>query len=208
MAHVALTAASGAGPGPSVAGGRWVVGTCVRGGLGFALLRHRRTDGFAAEELYAAVREEDGGWSAPDHLTGDIGGINPDDPDDAGEVARVLHGRALAPWGEFEATLYTGRPGGDEGYEPLRFHALLVTPEADHLDVRDDTPGAGTARETDRRTLLSRVALFALFPGERFTVRAVAGTGSRARELGEPWELAGAGPGWEEEPPGWLAEVE
>ncbi len=45
LAHAALTAASGAGPAPSPGGGRSVAGTCVRGDLGFALLRHRRKDG-------------------------------------------------------------------------------------------------------------------------------------------------------------------
>ncbi|WP_051821174.1 hypothetical protein VM636_19685 [Streptomyces sp. SCSIO 75703] len=205
LAHAALTAASGAGPTPSPGGGRSVAGTCVRGDLGFALLRHRRKDGLVAEELYAAVRRDDGAWSDPDHLSGDAGGI---DPDDAGEVARVLGGRALVPWGGSEASLYTGRPGSDEGYETVRFHALLVTPEADRLDVRDDTPGTGPARWADHGGPVSRVALFALFPGERFTVRAVAGTGARARALGEPYALAGVDPGDEDTLPEWLAGTE
>ena len=109
---------------------------------------------------------------------------------------------------ESETNLFTGRPQAAEGYELLRFYALLVGLETDHLDIRDTTPGADPVSSRTRKTLTSRVALFALLPGESITVHARARKDSRSQPLGEPYELAGPDPGPGPELPGWLTDLD
>lgn len=179
-----------------------VADTCVRGNLGFTLLFHRRKDGLVAEELYFSPRQDDGSWAAADHLSGGVMGIEPTSPR---EVAAILKGRSLTLFGESETELFTGRPQADEGDEPLRFYTLLVGQGVGHLDIEDTSPGADPAGSRTRKTLTSRVALFALFPGERFTVHAMARNGSGTQALGEPYELTGTGAG--PDPEGWLADL-
>ncbi|WP_073948733.1 hypothetical protein [Streptomyces kebangsaanensis] len=199
LAHAALTARSVPGAGgaravPVRLDGTTraaVADTCVRGDLGFAVLLHRRKDGFVAEELYTSSRGDDGAWAAPDHLTG---GVLRFDPTRDREIANVLRGAPLAFGGEYEMELYTGRPQSDEGYELLRLHELLVAPEAGHLEVEDTSPGAGGASVRTRGVPASHFAAVVCFPGERFTVRAMTGDGAGARPLGDSWELTGPDP--------------
>ncbi|MGW4732158.1 hypothetical protein ACWEQC_23810 [Streptomyces shenzhenensis] len=181
FAHAALTAGRTQG-----AGTVHVADTCVRDGLGFALLFHRRRDGHFAEELYFSTRIDDESWTAADHLSGGVVGI---DPTSALECAAILNGRSLAPFGESETALFTGRPQADDGYELLRFHELLVDGEASHLAIDDTSPEADPARGRIHKPLISQVALVALFPGERFTVRPVVREGTESYPLGEPYEL-------------------
>ncbi|WP_181446891.1 hypothetical protein [Streptomyces sp. NTH33] len=196
LAHAALTApgTGGAHAVPVRLDGvtrAAVADTCVRGDLGFALLLHRRKDGFVAEELYSSSRGDGGSWDVPDHLSGSMLGF---DPTSDREIANVLRGASLVFGGESEMELYTGRPQSDEGYELLRFHQLLVTPEADHLEVEDTSPGAGGAPVRTRGAPASHFAVVVCFPGERFTVRAMTGSGTGARPLGDSWELTGPDP--------------
>ncbi|MFE7976556.1 hypothetical protein [Streptomyces shenzhenensis] len=183
LAHAALTAGPTQG-----AGTAHVADTCVRDGLGFALLFHRRRDGHFAEELYFSTRIDDESWTAADHLSGGVMGI---DPTSALELAAILDGRSLAPFGESETPLFTGRPQADDGYELLRFHELLVDGEASHLAIDDTSPEADPARGRIHKSLISQVALVALYPGERFTVRPVVREGTSSYPLGEPYELTG-----------------
>lgn len=199
LARAALTAASAGGSGAvhavptrlDSATTAAVADTCVRGDLGFALLLHRRKDGLTAEELYFSTRRSNGSWTAADHLSGGVMGIEPTSP---GEVAAVLRGGSMALFGESETHLFTGRPQADEEGEPLRFHTLLVNQEVGHLDIADTSPGADPACGRTRKTLTSRIALLALFPGERITVHAVTRKGSGPWVPGGPYELTGPDP--------------
>ncbi|MGI5440811.1 hypothetical protein ACQEV4_26565 [Streptomyces shenzhenensis] len=183
LARAALTAGHTQG-----AGTAHVADTCVRDGLGFALLFHRRKDGHFAEELYFSTRIDDESWTAADHLSGGVMGI---DPTSALECAGILNGRSLVPFGESETALCTGRTQADDGYELLRFHELLVDEEASHLAVDDTSPEADPARGRIHKSLVSQVALVALFPGERLSVRPVVRKGTKSYPLGEPYELTG-----------------
>ncbi len=161
---------------------------CVRDDLGFVVLSHRRKDGLFGDEFYFSTRQDDGSWWEADHLSGDVMEVDPTSPRD---VARILNGRSLAPFGEWETTLLTGRPDTDDGYEPVRLYEFLVDTETDHLDVENTSSEADPTRDPVQKPLISQVALFALFPGERVTIRAMAGKGPDAHPLGEPYELTG-----------------
>lgn len=165
-----------------------VADVCIRDNLGFVLLHHRRKDGYFADELYFSTRLDDGSWAAADHLSGGVMEIDPTSPR---ELARILNGRSLSPFGESETRLCTGRPEADEGYEPLRFYEFLVDGEADHLDVEHTSSEADPTRDPVQKSLISQVTLFALFPGERVTIRAMPGKGPGSHPLGEPYELTG-----------------
>jgi hypothetical protein len=168
-----------------------VADICMRDDLGFVLLFHRRKDGHFAEELYFSTRLDDGSWAAADHLSGGVMGI---EPTSTRELASILNGRSLVPFGESETLLFTGRPQADDGYEPLRFYEFLVTGEAGHLDIENTSSEADPTRDPVQKSLISQVALFALLPGERVTIRAMAGNGSCSHPLGEPYKLTGPGP--------------
>lgn len=167
-----------------------VADVCVRGDLGFVLLLHRRTDGCAAEELYFSSRDGARVWDAPDHLSGSVLRMEPTSPR---SVAAVLGGRVLVPSVDSETLLFTGRPQGDEGYEPLRFHTVLADQAVVCLDIEDATPGTPEPGPV-RKRLMSRVALLALLPGERFVVRAVVRDGAGYRPWGEPFDVTGTDP--------------
>ena len=167
-----------------------VADICMRDDLGFVLLFHRRKDGHFAEELYFSTRLDDGSWAAADHLSGDVMGI---EPTSTRELASILNGRSLVPFGESETLLFTGRPEADDGYEPLRFYELIVDGEVDHLDIEITSPEATPTRGPVRKALISHVVLFALFPGERVTIRAMTGKGPGSHPLGEPCKLASPG---------------
>ena len=168
-----------------------VADTCTRDDLGFVLLFHRREDGHFAEELYFSTRLDDGSWAAADHLSGGVMGI---EPTSTRELAGILNGRSLVPFGESETLLLTGRPEADDGHEPLRFYQFLVADEADHLDIENTSSEADPTRDPVQKSLISPVTLFALFPGERVTLRAMAGKGPGSYPLGEPCRLAGPEP--------------
>ncbi|WP_079186344.1 hypothetical protein [Streptomyces sp. CB01580] len=196
VARAALTATD-AGPavlvGAAGAAGAVVADLCVRDGLGFVLLLHRRKDGFVAEELCFAAREDNGTWPLPEHLSGSCVGF---DPADRRKNETLLCGRPLMPFGESETLLCTGRrQDEDDGHEMLRFHTLLVSREVDHLDIEDLSPDAAPGAGRIRKSLRSRVALLALYPGERVAVRPMAREGDCLRALGEPYELTGTAPG-------------
>jgi hypothetical protein len=169
-----------------------VADTCIRDGLGSVLVFHRRKDARFAEELYFSTRLDDGSWAAAEHLSGGAMGIDPTDP---GEIARILNGRSLALFGEAETELLTGRPQADDGYEMLRFFELLVNKEASHLEIKNASPQADPERSLVHKPLISQVALLALFPGERFTIRAMVRKGTGSYRLGDPYELIGPAPG-------------
>ncbi|MDT0428911.1 hypothetical protein [Streptomyces salyersiae] len=194
-AHAVLTAARAPGAGaPPLPYARLdgsagvVADVCVRGDLGFVLLLHRRKDGALAEELFHCGRTDTGAWGTAEHLSGGLLGVEATSPRD---IEAALAGRPMALWGESETLLFTGRPGGDEGHQLLRFQTLLVREDVGHLDVRDVSSRAGSAPARLRKPLLCQVALLALLPEERVTVRAVARDGAGARFLGEPFELTG-----------------
>ncbi|MFC9942151.1 hypothetical protein [Streptomyces pratensis] len=200
-ARAALTAAHGPDadgratvPAPRLDGTTTTVvaDTCVRGDLGFVLLLHRRKDGLVAEELFFSNRESTGAWGAAEHLSGS-GGIP--DLTGPGEAAAVLRGWSMTVLGASETGLHTGRPQADDGYELLRFHVLLVDESIGRLDIEDTTTGASTAPGRHRKPLTSQVALFALFPEERVTVRTRADAGNGAGSMGELLELTGSDAG-------------
>ncbi|MYY09380.1 hypothetical protein GT204_10765 [Streptomyces sp. SID4919] len=206
LAHAALTAEAerdtavtqAATTRPGIGAGPVVADICVRGDLGFVLLLHRRRDGQAAEELYFSTRRDDGSWTTADHLSGGVLGI---DPTDGRDVAGVLRGRPLAPFGESETELFTGRPQADEGYERLCFHEVLVGQEVGRLDVERASSGPDADTSRFRKTPTCGVALFALFPGERLTVRPIMENGGAPGAPGAAYELTcsddgpGADPG-------------
>ncbi|MFD9498475.1 hypothetical protein [Streptomyces sp. NPDC060035] len=74
-------------------------------------------------------------------------------------------------FGESETLLFTGRPQAEEGYELLRFYALLMDRKVSHLRIEETSPGTAPASGRTRKTPGSRIAVMALFPEERFTVR-------------------------------------
>ncbi|MFI6284349.1 hypothetical protein ACIBCM_06240 [Streptomyces sp. NPDC051018] len=199
LAHAALTARSApdTGPAPRVPTRldadtqAAVADLCIREGLGFALVLHRRDDGLVGEEIYCSTREGDGSWATAGHLSGGLVGIEVTDPR---QVAGVLRGEALAVFSESETLLFTGREQADEdGCEPVRIYEFLVDPRVARLDIEDTSPGAETATVRAWQSPAAQAAVVALFPGERVRVRATTGSGPGSRPLGEPQELSGPG---------------
>ncbi len=127
----------------------------------------------------------------PDHLSGGAMGMDPTCPQ---SVAAALGGRTAVPSLDSETCLFTGRPQGDEGYEPLRFYTVLVDGAVECLDIEDATPGGGPVTGPVRKPLRSHLALLALLPGERFTVRAVARGGAGCGAADEAFEVTGTDP--------------
>ncbi|MFJ4005341.1 hypothetical protein ACIPWL_18095 [Streptomyces sp. NPDC090023] len=143
------------------------------GPLGFVLLLHRRKDGVMAEELYYALRTEDGAWDRPEHLSGGVLGLDPEHP---AAVAGMLADEPIRVLGESETLLYTGRSRGrGDGYETAHIRYLLITPEADALTT-----------ESTHRKVTSPLSLLILFPGETAHVWAT----RDGRPLGEPLTLS------------------
>ncbi|MGY0070813.1 hypothetical protein ACWZEH_29380 [Streptomyces sp. QTS137] len=208
LAHAALTAGHTAGAAASHAVPTRLDSTteaavadiCIRDGLGSVLLFHRRKDARFAEELYFSTRLDDGSWAAAEHLSGGAMGI---EPTNTWEIAGILSGRPLVLFGESETELFTGRPQADEGYELLHFFELLVDKEVSHLEIKDASPGADPECSLIHKSLVSQVALLALFPGERFTIRAMVQKGATSYPLGEPYELTGSDLGRVADSPTW-----
>ncbi|MDK1476719.1 hypothetical protein QNO07_25515 [Streptomyces sp. 549] len=154
--------------------------------LGLVLLVHRRDDGHVAEEVYYSTRDcgqcGDGRWSDAEPLGGGPLGF---DLHDASARARVLRGHATAFVVETEVRLHTGRAAEDEGDEMVRVVGLLVTEEADFLEVGNLTEPA-----SHRRPVPSGLALLAVLPGDRLHVQAVRSTPSGHAPVGEGLELS------------------
>ncbi|WEH37119.1 hypothetical protein PZB75_29405 [Streptomyces sp. AM 4-1-1] len=154
----------------------------VHGNLGFVLLVHRRRDGAAAEELYWSVREADGVWAEPEHLSGGLTGADPDDMD---ELADVLRGEPLMLVSDAETLLCTGRRAYDDGYESVRFAQILTAARVRSVEVERLGPGT---RHTTRRPAPYLLTLLVALPGESLRVRATGSDGPVIR-------FDGIGPG-------------
>ncbi|MFB7917384.1 hypothetical protein [Streptomyces sp. NPDC056061] len=138
----------------------------LHGDVGFALVVHRRRDGYVAEEIYYGLRDSAGTWQEPDHLSGGLVGIEPEAPD---EVLEALRGESMAVVSESESLVHTGRCDLDDGYESVRFLEVLTAPRVDHIEVIDlNRPGAAPVRKPTSHALSVLVAL----PGERLLLRA------------------------------------
>ncbi|MFF2324410.1 MULTISPECIES: hypothetical protein [unclassified Streptomyces] len=137
----------------------------LHGDIGFVLVVHRRRDGLVAEEIYCALRDSDGTWQEPDHLSGGLVGI---DPQVARDVQDALRGETMTGISYAESLVYTGRFGGDDGYESVRFLEVLTAPRIDHIEVADrDRTGASATRKPTPHALSILVA----FPEERLLLR-------------------------------------
>ncbi|WAX80202.1 hypothetical protein [Streptomyces sp. KMM 9044] len=190
MSEIALEAL-GAGP-PVATAGTYrtaeptVADVWTERHLGFVLLYHRRDDGYFAEELYYSLRGSDDGaeegWAACDHLSGGLLGF---DPEDASSREEVLAGNAMAIVTESESMVYTGRLAENEGDELLRVVELLVSAEADVLEIENLTRPSHY-----RRSLPSALALLVLLPGDRIRVRAARSTRSGCIPVGDVIELS------------------
>jgi hypothetical protein len=191
MADIAQTALrrgrpSSAGPAEAqVLGGTdgpAVADVWTSGDLGFALLVHRRHDGLLGEELYYSVRRENGDWESPDHLSGGILGTDVSDPS---AVESALTGAPMAVAAESESLVLTGRgPSGDEG-ELVRVWELLVSGEADLVEIELVPPRPGQTPQTFRREVTGPLILLVLRPGERVRVSAMRGRDASLARLGE-----------------------
>ncbi|WP_406003917.1 hypothetical protein [Streptomyces sp. NBC_00829] len=154
--------------------------------LGFVLLLHRRDDGYFAEEVYYSLRGRDDGaeegWTGCDHLSGGLLGF---DPEDASARVEVLAGHTMAIVTESESLVHTGRVAENEGDELVRVVEILVTPEADVLEIENLTRPS-----RHRRSLPSALALLVLLPGDRIRVRAARSAQSGHIPVGDVLELS------------------
>lgn len=176
----AATAGATAGAGPVVAD------VWTEDDRGFVLLVHRRDDGHLSEELFYSLRgsgedTEAPGWADCDHLGGGLLGFEPADPAAREEV---LARRAMAVVTESESLVHTGRVPEDDGDELVRAVELLVTPEAESLEVENLTRPSRHIRR-----LAFPLALVVLLPGDRLRVRAVRASGTGYAAVGEALEL-------------------
>ncbi|MFI1286455.1 hypothetical protein ACH4U5_37830 [Streptomyces sp. NPDC020858] len=158
----------------------------TEGDLGFVLLVHRRDDGHFAEELFYSLRGSDEGtgaadWADCDHLSGGLLGFDPADPAAREEI---LARRAMAVVTESESLVHTGRVPEDDGDELVRAVELLVTPEADGLEVENLS-----RLPRHIRRLCFPLALVVLLPGDRLRIRAVRAAGSGYAAVGDDLEL-------------------
>lgn len=157
----------------------------IEGNLGFVLLLHRRDDGLVAEEVYYSVRGQEEGksvdWLDCDHLGGGVLGFH---PADASARREILAGHPMAILTESESLIHTGRVLVDEGDELVRIVELLVTDEADVLEVENP---AGSAPQLHRTA--SGLVLLVLLPGDRIRARAADLRGSHLVPIGEAIEL-------------------
>ncbi|MGW1409907.1 hypothetical protein [Streptomyces sp. NPDC002403] len=135
------------------------------GAIGFVLVVHRRRDGLVAEEIYYALRNSDGTWQEPDHLSGGLVGI---DPEIASDVRGALRGDTMARISDAESLIYTGRFSIDDGYESVRFLEVLTAPWIDHIEVADrDRPAAPVTRKPAPHAL----SILVTFPEQRLLLR-------------------------------------
>ncbi|MGW5335855.1 hypothetical protein [Streptomyces bauhiniae] len=158
----------------------------ISGDLGFVLLLHRRGDGLVAEELYYSLRGEGGVWERPDHLSGGIVGVEMADPSAAEDV---LAGAPMSVIAESESLVHTGHgPNGDEG-ELVHVWELLMSSEADLIEIERSSPAFPETSALSRRELTGPLVLLVLLPGERARVQAMRRENSSLTRLGDPLEL-------------------
>lgn len=158
----------------------------ISGGLGFVLLLHRRDDGLIAEELYYSVRRADGDWECPDHLSGGIVGT---ELGTSAMVEDALAGASMSVVAESESLVHTGRgPDGDEG-ELVHTWELLVSGDADLIEIEYLSPAASGTPAISRRDVAGPLMLLVLLPGERARVSAMCRENSSFTQLGNVLDL-------------------
>jgi hypothetical protein len=158
----------------------------ISGDLGFVLLLHRRDDGLIAEELYYSVRRTDGDWERPDHLSGGIVGT---ELGTSAMVEDALAGASMSVVTESESLVYTGRgPDGDEG-ELVHTWELLVSGDADLIEIEHLPPAAPGTPAISRRDVAGPLMLLVLLPGERARVSAMRKESSSFTRFGNVLDL-------------------
>ncbi|MDG9711392.1 hypothetical protein [Streptomyces sp. DH10] len=158
----------------------------ISGDLGFVLLLHRRDDGLIAEELYYSVRRADGGWECPDHLSGGIVGK---ELGTSAMVEDALAGASMSVVAESESLVHTGRgPDGDEG-ELVHTWELLVSGDADLIEIEHLSPAAPGTPAISRRDVAGPLMLLVLLPGERARVSVMCRENSSFTQFGNVLDL-------------------
>ncbi|MER7931506.1 MULTISPECIES: hypothetical protein [unclassified Streptomyces] len=158
----------------------------ISGDLGFVLLLHRRDDGLVGEELYYSLRGEGGAWERPDHLSGGIVGMEMADPSAAEDL---LAGASMTAIAESETLVHTGRGPNHEEGELVHVWELLVSSEADLIDIERSSPNSPDMSELFRRELTGPLVLIVLLPGERVRLQAIRRENSSLTRLDDPLEL-------------------
>ncbi|MGM9443748.1 hypothetical protein ACTAF0_26315 [Streptomyces murinus] len=171
---------------PLDAGTPRVADVWISGDLGFVLLLHRRGDGLVAEELYYSSRGEDGVWERPEHLSGGIVGVETTDPS---AVEEVLAGAPMSVVAESESLVYTRSGPEGDGEEFVHVWELLMSGEADLVEIERFSPARPETSALSRRDLTGPLVLLVLLPGERARVQAVRRGNSSLTRLGAPLEL-------------------
>jgi hypothetical protein len=158
----------------------------ISGDLGFVLLLHRRDDGLIAEQLYYSVRRADGDWECPDHLSGGIVGT---ELGTSAMVEDALAGASMSVVAESESLVHTGRgPDGDEG-ELVHTWELLVSGDADLIEIEHLSPATPGTPAISRRAVAGPLMLLVLLPGERARVSAMRRENSSFTQLGNVLDL-------------------
>jgi hypothetical protein len=159
----------------------------IDGNLGFALVVHRRDDGFLAEELYYSIRAETGDWLDCDQLSG---GMLAFDLADFAGVASVLTDSPMAVVSESKALVYTGSEHEEEGgYESVRVLTVLVgnSPDFIDFDIRTQKPDAQVGHLSKEVT--SPLMLAVVRAGQRLTVTAMKRENSSLVRHGDTMEF-------------------
>ncbi|MFJ2628408.1 hypothetical protein ACIO6T_34685 [Streptomyces sp. NPDC087532] len=137
----------------------------LHGDIGFVLVVHHQRDGLVVEKIYYALRNSDGTWQEPDHLSGGLAGI---DPQVARDVQGELHGETMKSISDAESLIYTGRFSIDDGYESIRFLEVLTAPWTDHIEVVDrGRPDVSVTLKSAPHML----SILVTFPEERLLLR-------------------------------------
>ncbi|GAA2768730.1 hypothetical protein GCM10010103_77730 [Streptomyces paradoxus] len=158
----------------------------VSGDLGFVLLLHRRDDGLIAEELYYSLQRTNGVWERPDHLSGGIVGT---ELGTSAMVEDTLAGASMSVVAESESLVYTGRGSdGDEG-EIVHTWELLVSDDADVIEIERFSQAAPGTPAISRRDVAGPLMLLALLPGERARVSALRRENSLFTQFGNVLDL-------------------
>ncbi|WP_051906032.1 MULTISPECIES: hypothetical protein [Streptomyces] len=160
----------------------------ISGDLGCVLLLHRRDDGLIAEELYYSVRRADGDWDweCPDHLSGGIVGA---ELGTSAMVEGALAGASMSVVAESESLVHTGcGPDGDEG-ELVHTWELLVSGDADLIEIEYLSPAAPGTPAISRRDVAGPLMLLVLLPGERARVSAMRRENSSFTQFGNVLDL-------------------
>ncbi|MFJ8593549.1 hypothetical protein [Streptomyces sp. NPDC093598] len=158
----------------------------ISGDLGFVLLMHRRDDGLLAEELYYSVRRTDSVWERPDHLSGGIVGT---ELGTSAMVEDALAGASVSVVAESESLVHTGRGSdGDEG-ELVHTWELLVSGDADLIEIERFSPAAPGTSVIFRRDVPGFLMLLVLLPGERARVSAMRKENSSFTQFGNVLDL-------------------